>query len=315
MSKFKLFSLSLAVFFMLFPLVFLFSAPFRTQNDLSAPSSPPMSNDSANQSPSQQPNDAPKDDTLTNSPNDAPSNVPNRPTDAPTAPDEPSSPNTPNQPTENDRLSRQLYVVCTANSVNLRTGAGTQHSVVSSAAKNTAYAVLSVQNGWYCVYYRGQEVYLSKNYVREFYIKKSDDSAIENVLQEAYKLIGTPYVYGTTRVHDGKGNLLKGFKTSEFDCSSLTQYTFFKGANVKIGTTTRIQVKEGKHVEKSNLQRGDCIYYTNASRYYNTGVERIGHVAIYLGDDYILHTSSDYARIEKLTASRNAYYVQSRRFL
>lgn len=313
MSKIKLFSLTLAVFFILSPLVLLFPSS-NGQNDSSVPPSPPFSddvpNDATNQSPGDTPTDTPSDvpdDSQTDAPTDEPTD-PNLPTS-------PSKPSEPTPPTEDNKSTQQLYVVCTANSVNLRTGAGTQYSVVASAAKNTAYAVLAAQNSWYCVYYRGSKVYLSKNYVHEFYIKKSDDQAIENVLHEAYKLIGTPYVYGATRVHDGNGNLLKGFKTSAFDCSSLTQYVFFKGANVTIGTTTRIQVKEGNHVKKSNLKRGDCIYYTNASRYYNTGVERIGHVAIYLGDDYILHTSSDYARIEKLTASRNAYYVQSRRFL
>ena len=90
---------------------------------------------------------------------------------------------------------------------------------------------------------------------------------------------------------------------------------FYLGANKLLGTTTRLQVKEGKAVKKSELSRGDCIYFTNASRYYNTGTERVGHVAIYLGNDYILHTSSDYARIEKLTAARKKYYIEARRFV
>ena len=106
-----------------------------------------------------------------------------------------------------------------------------------------------------------------------------------------------------------------GFTVNAFDCSSLTQYVFYLGANKLLGTTTRLQVKEGKAVKKSELSRGDCIYFTNASRYYNTGTERVGHVAIYLGNDYILHTSSDYARIEKLTAARKKYYIEARRFV
>ena len=57
------------------------------------------------------------------------------------------------------------------------------------------------------------------------------------------------------------------------------------------------------------------MFFTNASRKNNTGVERIGHVAMYLGDNYILHTASDYAKIEKISSARWGYYIQSQRML
>lgn len=222
----------------------------------------------------------------------------------------PSSP----APEEEEKETKQLYILCEGNGVNLRSGAGSGYTVVATAAQGTSYAVADKTDGWYCVYYRGKKVYLSASYAKEFALNKSD-AAVEAVLEEGYKLIGTPYVYGAVRLHDGNGNLLRGFTKNAFDCSSLTQYTFYTGAHVLLGTTTRIQVREGKYVNKSDLRRGDCIYFTNASRYYNTGIERIGHVAIYLGEGYILHTSSDYARIEKLTASREKYYIEARRFV
>jgi cell wall-associated NlpC family hydrolase len=78
---------------------------------------------------------------------------------------------------------------------------------------------------------------------------------------------------------------------------------------------TRAQVKQGKYVHPDDLQRGDCIFFTNEDRQYNTGIERVGHVAIYLGNNYILHTASDYARIEKMTASRWNFYIEARRFI
>ena len=78
---------------------------------------------------------------------------------------------------------------------------------------------------------------------------------------------------------------------------------------------TRTQVKQGKFVAKKDLQRGDCIFFTNESRQHLTGIERVGHVALYLGDNYILHTASDYARIEKMTASRWNFYIEARRFI
>jgi peptidoglycan endopeptidase LytE len=102
---------------------------------------------------------------------------------------------------------------------------------------------------------------------------------------------------------------------NKFDCSSLVQYAYYQGAGELLDVTTRTQVVQGKYVKKSELKRGDCIYFTNESRQYKTGIERVGHVAIYLGDDYILHTASDYARIEKMTAYRWNFYIEARRFL
>ena len=127
--------------------------------------------------------------------------------------------------------------------------------------------------------------------------------------------MGVPYVYGAVRYHDGYGNRLRGFTKQKFDCSSLTQYVFWLGGNVLLGTTTRAQVLQGKRVNKSDLARGDCMYFTNDSRYHLSGVERVGHVAVWLGDGYILHTASDHARIEKMSQKRWNYLLEIRRFL
>lgn len=176
------------------------------------------------------------------------------------------------------------------------------------------YAVIGKTGNWYKTYYKNQIAYLYAEYASVFTLEKTS-SKTEAVIEEGYKLLGVPYVYGAVRLHDGKGNLLKGFTAQKFDCSSLVQYVFYKGAGVNLNVTTRTQVTQGKYVKPSNLQRGDCIYFTNDDRKNNVGVERIGHVAIYLGNDYILHTASDYARIEKMSAKRWNYYVEARRFL
>jgi cell wall-associated NlpC family hydrolase len=177
------------------------------------------------------------------------------------------------------------------------------------------YAIIGKTGNWYKTYYRGKIAYLYASYFSAFTLEKADDNEVEDVISEGYKLLGTPYVYGAIRLHDGNGVLLKGFTTSKFDCSSLVQYIFYHGAGELLQVTTRTQVKQGEFVPKNELQRGDCIFFTNAEREHKTGVEKIGHVALYLGDNYILHTASDYARIEKMTAKRWSYYVEARRFI
>lgn len=207
------------------------------------------------------------------------------------------------------------YIRCTGDNVNIRSGAGTSYSVLGSAEKGTIYAVIEKKGSWYKTYYRNKIAYIHASYAAVVSLEKTNNADVENVLSEGYKLMGVPYVYGAVRLHDGKGKLLSGFTAQKFDCSSLVQYIFYHGADTLLNTTTRTQVVQGKYVARSNLKRGDCIYFTNEDRQYNTGIERIGHVAIYLGNNYILHTASDYARIEKLSTQRWAYYIEARRFV
>lgn len=225
-----------------------------------------------------------------------------------------STPSTPSAP-EKPVLQTTQYIRCTGNNVNIRSGAGTDYAVLGSAEKGTMYAIIGKTGNWYKTYYRNKVAYIYASYASVVTLEKSANEDVENVLLEGYKLIGVPYVYGAVRVHDGKGKLLTGFSAQKFDCSSLVQYMFYKGADALLNVNTRTQVTQGKYVAKANLKRGDCLFFTNEERQYKTGIERIGHVAVYLGNDYILHTSSDYARIEKMTASRWKFFVEARRFL
>lgn len=237
----------------------------------------------------------------------------------------PVSPETPPQDTEPTppqnteptppKAQTQLYIKSVGNNVNLRSGAGTSYTVLGTAEKNTMYAVLGKTGNWYETYYRGKRAYFYSEYAAVLTLEKSENKKIENVIQEGYKHIGVPYVYGAVRVHDGKGKLLGGFTAQKFDCSSLIQYIFYKGANILLQVNTRTQFLQGEKIKRANLQRGDCMYFTNSERKHLSGVERVGHVALYLGDNYILHTASDYARIEKISAKRWEYFIEARRFL
>lgn len=228
----------------------------------------------------------------------------------------PTDSSPPSEPIEPPALPPTAeYIRCTSSNVNIRSGAGTSYSVLGSAAKGTMYAVIGKSGNWYKTYYKNKIAYIYAEYASVFTLEKTEREIVEDVVEEGYKLLGVPYVYGAVRLHDGKGNLLSGFTTQKFDCSSLIQYIFYKGAGKNLDVTTRTQVKQGTYVHPSDLQRGDCIYFTNEERQYKTGVERVGHVALYLGNNYILHTASDYARIEKMSANRWSFYIEARRFV
>ena len=215
---------------------------------------------------------------------------------------------------EPSKVQTVCYIKVTSDNVNIRAGAGTSYSSLGTAEKDTLYAHLGEENGFYKTGYRNKTVYISKKYCKIVEMEKGADT-VESVIAEGASLLGTPYVYGATRLHDGKGNMLKGFKTSEFDCSSLMQYIFYRGAGKLLQVNTRTQIYQGATVKKAQLKRGDLIFFTNASRKNNTGIERVGHVGLYLGDNYILHTASDYAKIEQISSLRWSYYIQTQRMI
>ena len=212
--------------------------------------------------------------------------------------------------------AKATYVRVHTNGLNVRRGAGTGYASLGQVESGDMLHLERKTGDWYETRYRGTTAYVSAKsaYTSVATLPKADD-AIERVIDEGLKLLGVPYVYGAVRLHDGKGNFLKNFTTSAFDCSSLMQYIFYKGAGILLDVTTRTQVKQGTPVTWANIKRGDLLFYTNAQRYNKTGVERIGHVALYLGENYILHTASDYAVIEQMSATRQKYFVTARRVL
>ncbi|QRG66266.1 C40 family peptidase [Brevibacillus choshinensis] len=98
----------------------------------------------------------------------------------------------------------------------------------------------------------------------------------DKVISTGNKYLGTPYKFGasssTTRV---------------FDCSSFTQRVFKVAVGKSLPRTSRDQAKKGISVSKSNLKKGDLIFF-KASK--TTTNKRITHVAIYAGNNRILHT-------------------------
>ncbi len=217
-------------------------------------------------------------------------------------------------PATKPKAQTALYVKVTSDGVNIRSGAGSSYSSLGTAEKDTLYAYLDTVGDWYETYYKNKKVYINKKYCVFVEMEKADE-VTEKVIAEGTKCLGVTYVYGATRYHDGTGRLLSGFKNSAFDCSSLMQYMFKLGAGVNLQVNTRTQIKQGKTVAKSDLKRGDLIFFTNASRKNNTGIERVGHVAMYLGDNLILHTASDYAKIENISSLRWSYYIQAQRMV
>ena len=215
------------------------------------------------------------------------------------------------------KLNVKWYVKSKVDGLTIRSSPTTFSESMGSINKNDMVLLEDTEKGWYKTKYKGKTAYLSSNnsYTQLVSMQTGSDE-IEKTIDVGSKFLGTKYVYGATRLHNGSGRLLSGFTDKAFDCSSYVQYMFYYGAKINLDLTTRTQVKQGKYIQGTkNLKRGDLMFFTNASRLNKSGYERIGHVAVFLGDNYILHTASDYAVIEPISSTRWSYLLYIRRHL
>lgn len=127
-------------------------------------------------------------------------------------------------------------------------------------------------------------------------IKNYDEILVENLMDEAYSHIGTPYRYGS-----------KGPRT--FDCSGFTSYVFKQQFGVFIGSSSRDQYARNMPIERNEMQRGDLVFFTGTRTR-----KGIGHVGIIVEADSIgktftfIHASSkDGVKISKST---DGYYTR-----
>ena len=224
------------------------------------------------------------------------------------------TPQAPSEPQAPEEVKRDVLLSSTTNGLNVRAGAGTSYSILGTLDKNDMVAFIEKAGEWYKIPYYNTYGYVHSSYVKTVSFEMGSE-AVERVITEGKKLLGIPYELGAQRYHWGNGVLNTNYTGKTYDCSSLMQYIFKIGANVNLDLTTRTQCVQGTYVERSDIRRGDLLFFTNASRVNNTGIERVGHVALYLGDNIILHTASDHAVIEPISAQRSSYYITARRVI
>ncbi|MEG1804759.1 MAG: SH3 domain-containing C40 family peptidase [Clostridia bacterium] len=199
--------------------------------------------------------------------------------------------------------------------LNVRTAPSSSAPIVGSVLQNDVLQYVNEKDGWIQTTYRGKTAYVSGNakYTTTIELKKQSQK-VEKAITSAEQMAGSAYVYGATRLHDGNGNLNSKFSNTRFDCSSFTQYAF-QSSGVNLKGTTREQSLQGKLVKDGELKRGDLLFFTNSERANLKGIERIGHVGIYLGDNYIVHSSSKVARIEQISSTRWGNFITARRVI
>ena len=142
---------------------------------------------------------------------------------------------------------------------------------------------------------------------------------IEQVITLGLSYVGTPYEWGSDRQ-----------TTTTFDCSDFIYTIFRYGANETlpkssqaIATAMQLRFKVDPQritADQEKLRRGDIVFFSQyrgnkATDYAQTTLvlQPITHVAVYLGNDLILHTyslRSGGVRIDKLSGTHWAYRLQ-----
>ena len=119
------------------------------------------------------------------------------------------------------------------------------------------------------------------------------------VLSRALRFVGSPYVWAGTSEHPQRllGKQLPG----GFDCSGFVWRVYkgqpFAGAprltGVLVGRTTHdmsAEVPASRRIPRSALQPADVVFF--GSRGTRSTPPEIGHMGIYVGNDWIVHSSS-----------------------
>lgn len=149
---------------------------------------------------------------------------------------------------------------------------------------------------------RGQALLLQKEgVIEEFYIVVPDDYAAmkrkqygvdylrEALVKTAQDFIGVPYLWGGASADKG------------FDCSGLTM-TVYQLNGLDLPRHSAAQYDAGESVHRSDLRRGDLVFFALSSR------GKVSHVGIYIGDNQFIHAPSSGKTI-RVDSLSDGYYA------
>ena len=116
-------------------------------------------------------------------------------------------------------------------------------------------------------------IYARKEEPKSNHPSSSASKAEQKVIDAACAWIGVPYKYG--------GNTRSGV-----DCSGLVCMAFETGAGIKLPRSSHEQAQWCKTIARNKAKPGDLMFFSNQKG------GRINHVAIYLGDGRVVHSTS-----------------------
>lgn len=183
----------------------------------------------------------------------------------------------------------------TASGLNVRSGAGTSHSIIGSVRQNQTVEVKSLTNGWYEINHNGRTGYISANFVTEQAapsnpntnnnnnnnnnnstnnnVSSSTSFNAQSMIAYAKQFIGVPYVWG-------------GTTPSGFDCSGFIHHVLNQQGVPGARQTVAGYWSSGRFQNVSTPQAGDLIFFQNTWR------NGPSHMGIMINSTQFIHSSS-----------------------
>ena len=191
-------------------------------------------------------------------------------------------------------------------SVYVRKGPGTEYEDIEGLVLNQAVNVIGEEGDWYKIDMSGTIGYVAKRLLSDSQTttnrSETDRNAEENVVSNvssstiggqiadfAMEYLNCPYVYGASG-------------PSSFDCSGFTMFVY-DNFGVDLSHSATAQSRVGTPIEKSDLEPGDLVFFTD----YETGYG-IGHCGIYIGNGNFIHASSGTGYCVKITTLLSGSY-------
>ncbi len=200
--------------------------------------------------------------------------------------------------------------IVNADALNVRSGAGTSHAIITTVRYGSKLPIISYTNGWYNVKVGNTNGYISGDYVTISDENQSSNPIVketpliqsnytgDDIVSKAEEYLGVPYLWG-------------GFTPVGFDCSGLVQYVY-KQLGISLERSTYYQVHQGVIVDRKDLKPGDLIFFTTNDDDSND----ISHVGIYKGNDLFIQAPKpgDCVRVSNLNSAyySNRYYIAKR---
>ena len=208
-------------------------------------------------------------------------------------------------------INKTGYITSTG--INFRKEPNTDSEVLKVFAQNAKVTILEEQGEWYKIEHKDEVGYVLKTYVSEKKVEVTSRSATSrtetteseednNTSAEEDKQTSSNTDNNSTTTTSNKGQEIADFAKQYvgyryvyggstpkggFDCSGLTMYVY-KQFGINLPHSATAQSKIGTKVEKSNIQPGDLVFFSDYRTY-----KGIGHVGIYIGDNKFVHASTE----------------------
>ena len=194
-----------------------------------------------------------------------------------------------------------MHGIVTASVLNIRSGPGTDYSVLGQFRQGTYVEVTAIQPGWVTISFREGEAFLSTDFVvirsGPMPSRSTAGGTAAQVVEFAKRYLGTPYRWG-------------GTTPAGFDCSGFMWY-IARNFGVTINRVAHDQRRNGTPVERADLRPGDLVFF-----YPRAGATTVSHVGMYVGGGYMIHSPQTGAVIRFTSinsANRISRYAGARR--